>query len=188
MEGGTQRGRACPSALAATSELSALQDEWTAPRSSGILGGDARSVVPGRDTCRVTSGQNQENVKIVEQMVVLFNEHGFAATRHFGHPEIEFHEPPEQPGARVARGIDEVMAFLAEFESAWQSHRTEPLAIRAVAEDKVLLETLEHFVGRDGMEVEAPFAGLYTFRDGKVLRWQAFWEKDRALEAAGLRE
>jgi hypothetical protein len=29
---------------------------------------------------------------------------------------------------------------------------------------------------------------LFTLRDGKIIRWEAFWEKQRALEAAGLSE
>src|SRR4051812_14116125 len=128
------------------------------------------------------------NVELIEHLVAVFNEHGIEATREFSHPEMEFHEPPEQPGARVARGIDQVVEFFTEFDSAWESHRSEPLEIRAVGEDKVLLETVEHFVGRDGVEVEAPFSSVYTIRDGKVLRWQGFWERGRALEAGGLTE
>jgi len=128
------------------------------------------------------------NVELIEQLVAVFNERGIEATREFCDPEMEFHEPPEQPGARVARGIDQVVEFFTEFDSAWESHRSEPLEIRAVGEDKVLLETVEHFVGRDGVAVEAPFSSVHTIRDGKVLRWQGFWERGRALEAVGLTE
>jgi uncharacterized protein len=131
---------------------------------------------------------SQGNVELIEQLVAVFNERGIEATREFCDPEMEFHEPPEQPGARVARGIDQVVEFFTEFDSAWESHRSEPLEIRAVGEDKVLLETVEHFVGRDGVEVEAPFSSVHTIRHGKVLRWQGFWERGRALEAVGLTE
>ncbi len=54
--------------------------------------------------------------------------------------------------------------------------------------DKVLLISVEHFVGRDGIEVEAPAAAVFTLRDGKIIRLEAFWEKQRALQAVGLRE
>ena len=54
--------------------------------------------------------------------------------------------------------------------------------------DRVLLVSVEHFKGRDGIEVEAPFAGIFTLRDGKIVRWQAFWDRQKALEAVGLSE
>jgi hypothetical protein len=31
-----------------------------------------------------------------------------------------------------------------------------------------------------------PLRSLYEFRDGKVVRWEDFGSKDKALEAAGL--
>ena len=55
-------------------------------------------------------------------------------------------------------------------------------------DDRVLLLTVEHLKGRDGIELEAPFAAVFTLRDGKISRWQAFWDKKKALEATGLSE
>jgi len=69
---------------------------------------------------------SQENVEIVQAAVEAFNRGGVEALRGFAHPEIEFHEPPEQPGPRVARGIDEVIEVWGEFDSAWETHQTEP--------------------------------------------------------------
>ncbi len=131
---------------------------------------------------------SRENVEIVQAAVEAFNRGGVEALRGFAHPEIEFHEPPEQPAPRVARGIDEMIEIWAEFDSAWETHQTEPQEVRVVGEDKVLLVTVEHFVGRDGMEIDAPFAGVVTIRDEKVVRWEAFWDRGRALEAVGVRD
>jgi ketosteroid isomerase-like protein len=50
----------------------------------------------------------------------------------------------------------------------------------------VLYVSVEHFKGRDGIELDAPFAGIFTLREGKITRWQAFWDKQKALEAADL--
>lgn len=54
---------------------------------------------------------------------------------------------------RASRGREEAMKMFGEFEEAWEEHRTEPEEIRAVGSDKVLLLSVEHFRGRDGMEV-----------------------------------
>ena len=54
--------------------------------------------------------------------------------------------------------------------------------------DSVLLFSVERFKGRDGFELEAPFGSVFTLRDGKIVRWEAFWDRQKALEAAGLSE
>src|SRR5690349_6636724 len=66
--------------------------------------------------------------------------------------DFEFHEPPEQPAPRVARGREEVVKLGREFDAAWEEHRSEPQEIRALDDDRVLLVSVEHFKGRDGIE------------------------------------
>jgi hypothetical protein len=39
-----------------------------------------------------------------------------------------------------------------------------------------------------GIETDIESGGLFESRDGKVIRWQDFGSKDKALEAAGLSE
>ena len=60
---------------------------------------------------------SQENVEIVRRAVDEFNEWGFDG---FGKSDlvvddVEFHEPPEQPAPRVARGREEVRKMGKEF-------------------------------------------------------------------------
>ena len=129
---------------------------------------------------------SEENVEIVRRVVEAFNEGGAEAAQELFADELEFHEPPEQPAPRVARGREEAVKMFGEFEEAWEEHRTEPEEIRAVGSDKVILLSVEHFRGRDGMEVSSPFGAVFTVSDGKIVRWQAFWDRQTALTAAGL--
>ena len=39
-----------------------------------------------------------------------------------------------------------------------------------------------------GVDTDFPVAGIATYRDGKLVRWEDFRERRLALEAAGLRE
>jgi len=39
-----------------------------------------------------------------------------------------------------------------------------------------------------GIETDIPFGGVFEFRDGKIVRWEDFGSKDRALDAVGLKE
>jgi ketosteroid isomerase-like protein len=140
-----------------------------------------------RDTARAMS---EQNVEIVRRAVEAFNELGFEGVGASGlvTDDIEFHEPPEQPAPRVARGREEMQKLSGEFDEAWENHQSEPREIRTIDADRVLLVSVEHFKGRDGIELEAPFAAIFTLRDGKIASWQAFWDKQKALEAAGLSE
>jgi ketosteroid isomerase-like protein len=80
------------------------------------------------------------------------------------------------------------MRLFQAFDEAWETHRSDIQEARAVGTDKVLVFSIERFVGRDGIEVEAPGAAVFTVRDGLIVRWEAFWEEERAREAAGLSE
>jgi ketosteroid isomerase-like protein len=133
---------------------------------------------------------SQENVEVVRRAVEAFNELGFDALSTSGlvADDFEFHEPPEQPAPRVARGREEVRRIAGEFDAAWMEHQSEIQEIRPLDADRVLLITVERFKGRDGIELEAPFTSIFTLRDGRLVRWQGFWDKQTALEAAGLQE
>jgi ketosteroid isomerase-like protein len=131
---------------------------------------------------------SQENVKIVRRSVAAFNEGGIEAVAEFAHPEIEFQEPPSQPAPRVGRGLQETRDTFESFDEAWQEHQSEIKEIRELPEDEVLLSTVEHFRGRDGMELDAGCWTIYTFREGKIIKLRPFWDRGQALEAAGLSE
>jgi hypothetical protein len=73
---------------------------------------------------------------------------------------VEWHNAPELPGATVHHGIDAMMADIRAQAEAWRERRFEP--------------------------VEVAVAHVLTIRAGKVVRVQAFIDRDRALRAAGV--
>jgi ketosteroid isomerase-like protein len=132
---------------------------------------------------------SHENVELVRRMVGVFNEQGIEAVGPaFLAEDVEFREPPEQPGAQVARGREQTVQFFARFDEAWESHQSEPEEIRALDADRVLLLSVERFRGRDGIEVAHPAGSIFTLQRGRVRRWEGFWNRESALEAAGLQE
>jgi len=61
--------------------------------------------------------------------------------------------------------------------------------VRAVGQDRVLMAGIVHLRGRGGgVEMDIPYAGVTTFRDGKMSRWEDFRDRRLALEAVGLAE
>jgi ketosteroid isomerase-like protein len=132
---------------------------------------------------------SEENMEVIRKTVEVFNAEGAeAAGRRFFAEDAEFYDPPTSPSPRVARGRDEVREQFNSFNETWEKHRTDPQEIRAVGADKVLVISVEHFTGRDGIEVQTPAASVFTLRDGRIVRWETFWDKHQALEAAGLSE
>ena len=130
---------------------------------------------------------SQENVEIVRRAVEAFNKVGLAesALRIFD-PDAVFEEPPEQPSPTVVEGRDAAIEIFRQFDEAWQEHRSEPEEIRVIDGERVLLLSVEHFKGRDGIEISQPGGSIFTLRDDKVVRLQSFWERENALKAAGL--
>ena len=124
------------------------------------------------------------NAELIRAVADAFNEGGIEAAARFFADDVEFHEPPEQPAPRTARGRDELVRLFGEFDEAWTEHRSEIEELRELDEDRVLVFSVERFQGRDGMEVDAPAAAVFTIEAGRVVSWQAFWDRDRALEAA----
>jgi hypothetical protein len=39
-----------------------------------------------------------------------------------------------------------------------------------------------------GIETDIPTGGIFDFRDGKIVRWEDFGSKEKALRAAGIEE
>jgi len=61
--------------------------------------------------------------------------------------------------------------------------------VRDIGEDRVLAIGTIHIRGRGaGVETDIPAAGIATYRDGKLTRWEDFRERRLALKAVGLAE
>ena len=132
----------------------------------------------------------EENVEVIRRAAEVFNERGIAGavTDELFADDVEFHEPPEQPAPRSARGREQMRQLFGEFDAAWAEHKSEPEEFRALDDERVLVFSAERFLGRDGIAVDAPAAAIITIRDGKIVERQAFWDRRSALAAAGLTE
>ena len=90
------------------------------------------------------------------------------------------------PMPGVYRG-EEAQRLQIDFYESWQSVRTEPHEFIQEGEH-VVVPTTEHFVGRDGIGVQARNAWTFTIRDGMIVRTCLYQDKQEALKAVGLSE
>jgi ketosteroid isomerase-like protein len=131
---------------------------------------------------------SQENVEIVRRGYERFRRtgkldpDGWDADAVFDNSNAIFADPG------VYRGRDAIEEFLAAQGAMWESQRYEPLEFIPVGADRVVVPQKIVSVGRDGIEVVARTANLFTLQDGKVIHLKNFQVTDEALEAARLSE
>jgi ketosteroid isomerase-like protein len=103
-------------------------------------------------------------------------------------PEIEWVEDPQRADGRVYRGHEGVR----ESWERWLENFDEwGFEIERVSDhgDRVLVVAVEHGRGSGSeAEVSARNYMVFTLREGKILRYQEFYDEGQAREAAGLRE
>jgi ketosteroid isomerase-like protein len=86
-------------------------------------------------------------------------------------------------------GRHEVIGYMVEFESQWESYRVEPEAVEALDGGVVLVSGRQIGVGTaSGLEISEPVFIVNQVRDGKVIGTHWHVDREKALENAGLAE
>jgi ketosteroid isomerase-like protein len=128
---------------------------------------------------------SQENVEIVRRAAEWFNDRDLAALLGLFDEDAEWIEDQRYPGAETFRGPAGVERSIRKWWDAWGElamlvDETIDLGDRVVVAGRVEAR------GHDSdVAVEAPFGGVYEFRDGKVIRVRVLGSSEEALEAAG---
>jgi ketosteroid isomerase-like protein len=137
----------------------------------------------GGDTGRAMS---RENVEVVRQAHEAFSREGWDGLFRFFDPKVEFREPPEQPGSAVFKGWSVALEGVKQgWAATWVEHTSVPERWVDVG-DRVLLLTIEHLLGRDGIRVTQPAGLIFTVREGKVVLFESYWGHAQALEAVNV--
>jgi uncharacterized protein len=98
--------------------------------------------------------------------------------------DAEWHESSALPESDVYRGRDTIHEFLQGFLESWEEFAQE---VEDVVPSGERLVVLLHMRGRgreSGVEVDASYAHVWTIRDGRATRVDAYYDRERALEAA----
>jgi ketosteroid isomerase-like protein len=129
---------------------------------------------------------SQENVDVVRAAIDAWSGGNESAALEHVDPDVEV-IPRRSATDGTFRGHEGIERFWAdtlenfdEFEPSFE--------FRDLGESVLAWGTI-HVRGRaSGVEMDVPTGGIFDFRDGKIVRWEDFGSKDKALEAAGLRE
>ena len=125
--------------------------------------------------------------EVVQLRNEAFNAKDVDAYLALSDPDVVYDQPRELPGAGTYRGHEGIREYFAHLEHAWES---------TVAEIEELIEgdggvvvSVGHtrYRGRaSGVDVEKPFAIVWTVTNERVTRGEFYFDRAEALEAAGL--
>ena len=86
-------------------------------------------------------------------------------------------------------GHEGVRKFFADNATNFEVFQGRYDDVRDLGEDRVLAIGTIHIRGRgSGVETDIPVAGIATYREGKLSKWEDFRERRAALKAVGLLE
>ncbi len=131
---------------------------------------------------------SQENVEIARRIVSKWEQGDFGAGIAYLDPGIAFETFMPDAGENITiNGLGELEAFMRDWFQQWRSYRLTGAEFTTVGKDKVFVSLRQTATGRrSGVEVDSPGFCVFTFRDGKVTRLSAHYDREQALEAAGL--
>jgi hypothetical protein len=133
---------------------------------------------------------SQENVEIVERLVAAFNERDIDRYLSCCTDDIQLRTPwAEVEGAY--EGGDAIRRFFTDLGDTSPDFQIKVESLEPIGADRVLAFMRVTASGRSsGIPAadDMPTANVYDLADGKIKRIRVFLDRDKALEAAGLRE
>jgi ketosteroid isomerase-like protein len=131
---------------------------------------------------------SEENIGAVQRHFEGWNRRDLKKWLASYHPDAEIDWSRSRgPLKGVYRGHVEHEVFWGEFWSTFEDVQVEVHGFTEVGSEVVVPNTA-HMRGREGIEVIARSAFVFTVENGQITRQRMFQERAEALEAVGLSE
>jgi ketosteroid isomerase-like protein len=134
---------------------------------------------------------SEENVELLRRFTEAFNRGNLAGAIALVDPppEFEFVGSGVIPDlAGVQRGPEGLRRAVETFWGEFDDAHAELHELIDAGDEVFVSATFRGRGKRSGAETSWDVWAVFTVRDGRMVRWQAFSERDPALEAAGLSE
>ncbi len=131
---------------------------------------------------------SQENVDVVMACFALFGKGDLEGILQYINPDGEVIESPTMPDAQTFHGHEGFITAIGHWSGEFDDFQVE-IERLIDAGDTVITFVRQVARGKhSGVPVETRVGNVYTFRNGRILRWEMFVPPEKALEAAGLSE
>ena len=132
---------------------------------------------------------SQENVEIIGRFYDAMARRDLAGAIEFHDSEVVVINTPNSPDTAPYVGHAGLGAWVRDVRAGVGQFRVEADETIDVDESRVIVIGRVCGEGRaSGLPVEIPLTTVYTLRDGRIVRVQAYDTKAQALEAVGLSE
>jgi ketosteroid isomerase-like protein len=126
------------------------------------------------------------NLDLVRTFMRTVNDDAMDIAGSLVHPEIEYSEASDLPGAAHVSGSDELLSYFYGWRKNWSEWDWREEEILDLPPDRVLVVATLRLRGlRSGIWVERRWAYIFTVRDGLILRLDSYNTRDEALAAIG---
>jgi ketosteroid isomerase-like protein len=129
---------------------------------------------------------SRDNVVLVRKLQERWNRGDTTVDPDTFHPDVEF-LPLRAATEGSYRGIPGIEAFIADTLEVFDKFEMH-FKYADLGEQVLAWGTIHLRARGSGVETDVKSGGVFEFRDGKIVRWEDFGSKDKALEAAGVRE
>ncbi len=130
---------------------------------------------------------SQENVDLFKEGIERFNGGDVAGLLQLFDPQIRFEHRLAELAADVT-GIDAYRDWLVDATQHFDRWTIDCDDVRDLGDRVLALGTVRAVGKASGVEVEMPYTVLATVRNGLVTHFTDYGDRQKALEAAGLRE
>jgi len=128
-------------------------------------------------------------VELVKRTIDAFNRHDVEAYDDLVTSDFEVF--PAMIGVVEGgsyRGREGVETYFGEVRDTWEEYRVVADELRDLGDRVLMLGWMQGRGRGSGVEVDAPLATIFDFRDGKMSRSTAYLDHGEALRAVGLSE
>jgi ketosteroid isomerase-like protein len=130
-----------------------------------------------------------DNLAVVLKGIRLFEAFDFDGMARLWHPDVRITGPEGWPERGPFEGRDAVFEQFRRLASDWGKQRISDVDVVADHAGWVVLTfRWEVQGGLSGIETATQIAAAYRVEDGRISEGHFRWEREEALEAAGLRE
>jgi ketosteroid isomerase-like protein len=129
---------------------------------------------------------SQGNLEMVRRCYEAVNRGDFETIFSVCDPAVEFEPPERAPYAGTYRGVDGVRELLQSLLEAWRDIRWEPERFFETGDRVVVFVKMAVRSQSSDAQIGVRVGHFWEMRDGKIMRFKIFPEREEALEAAGL--
>ena len=132
---------------------------------------------------------SQEWVELVRGGIEAAKRGDLAAFDGFMTPDVVMVQPPEVPDAKSYKGRGAIVEAMGDWPNQWEDFRMDLIEIIDAGDEVAVGVTRHRGRGREsGIEMDFEVFYVSRGRNGKLARMEMFFNREQALEAAGLRE